>query len=103
MKKPLAITTATLLLASGSAIAGDAAKGEGLYNSKGCVGCHGVGGKSNNEQVYPSLIGKTEAFIVAEIKKFKSGERKNPMMSPMAQMVTDAEAADIGAFLGTKK
>ena len=96
------IITAALLLASGSALAGDAARGSDLYMSKGCVGCHGMNGKSNNEQMYPSIAGRGAGFITEAIAAFKSGQRQNPMMGPMAMTVTDAETADIDAFLAGK-
>lgn len=96
------ITAAVLLLASGPTLAGDAAKGKGLYMSKGCVGCHGMNGKSNNEQMYPSIAGRGAGFISASIAEFQSGKRSNPMMSPMAMAVNEAETADIDAFLAGK-
>ena len=99
MKKIISMAAAALVLASGSALAGDAAKGQSLYNARGCVGCHGMNGKSNNEQVYPSINGKGAGFVSAAIADFKSGKRSNPMMGPMAQTVTEAEAADIDAYL----
>ncbi|MGB0721730.1 MAG: c-type cytochrome [Gammaproteobacteria bacterium] len=102
MTKLITAAAAALVLVSGSAMAGDAAKGEGLYAAKGCVGCHGPNGKSMNEATYPSLAGKDEAFVVEQIKAFKAGTRSNPMMSPMAATITEAEAADIGAYVATK-
>ncbi|MGB1110307.1 MAG: c-type cytochrome [Gammaproteobacteria bacterium] len=103
MKSKLIATAASILfLSSGAAFAGDAAKGEGLYNSKGCVGCHGMNGKSNNEAMYPTIAGKGAGFVSAAIADFKAGKRSNPMMGPMANTVTDAEAADIDAYLAGK-
>ena len=97
--KTMMTTVAALMLVSGSAWADAAAQGEGLYMSRGCVGCHGMAGKSNNEQMYPSINGKDAGYVAAAIAAFKSGQRQNPMMSPMAMTVTEAEAAAIDAYL----
>ena len=81
--------------------AGDAAAGATAYNAKGCVGCHGASGKQPIAN-YPAIGGKPAEFIVGELKKFKSGERNNPVMMPMAAGLTDADMANLGAYLATQ-
>ena len=82
--------------------AGDAGAGATAYNAKGCVGCHGASGKKPIDKTYPIIGGKPADFLVAELKKFKSGERNNPIMMPMAAGLSDADMANLAAYLATQ-
>lgn len=99
----LIVSAVSVLLINSAAYAADAAAmGEKLYLSKGCIGCHGPGGKSATPQMYPSTAGLEANYIIEQIKAFKDGTRKNPMMSPMAMLVSEDEAANIAAFLAAQ-
>ncbi len=76
------------------------ANGEMMYNSLGCAGCHGVGGKSIIP-TYPSLAGKDAAWTVKQLKDFQSGVRKDPTMNAMAPMAAGHEQA-IANYLATQ-
>lgn len=85
-----------------NAQAGDAANGKALFTSKICVTCHGPDGKAPIAPNYPKLAGQSAAYIALAIKAYKEGKRSstNAMtMQPMANMVNDAEVADIAAYL----
>lgn len=96
------IAGAALALASVQAIAGDAAAGEAAFNSKGCSGCHGAGGKSQ-VPTYPSLAGKDAAFITEQLTAFKNGSRQDPTMNAMAAMLSDDDVANVAAYLSAQK
>ena len=83
-----------------NAIAGDA--GAGVYHAKGCVGCHGVSGKKPIAANYPVIGGKPADFISAELSKFRSGERKDPTMNAMAGALSDADIANLAAYLASQ-
>lgn len=85
-----------MVLMAGTAIAGDAAVGKS--KSAACGGCHGFDGNSPIP-MYPKLAGQNEAYIVKQLKAFKENKtRQNPIMMGMAAGVSDADAADIGAY-----
>lgn len=88
-------------IAFGQAQAGDAAAGANAYMSKGCVGCHGASGKQPIAD-YPVIGGKPADFISAELNKFRKGERDNPVMMPMAAGLSDADVANLAAYLATQ-
>lgn len=67
--------------------------GAGKDKAAACAGCHGANGVSTNPQ-WPSLAGQNKDYIVAALIAYKTGERKNDMMSGMVQGLSDA---DIGA------
>ncbi len=96
-----AIVAAAMMAATNPVLAGDAAAGEAAYNGKGCSGCHGAGGKSQIPS-NPALNGKGAAFIQEALTGFKSGTRQNPTMNAMAAGLSDADIANIAAYLGTQ-
>ena len=96
------VIAASLMFAAAPAIAGDAAAGEAAYNSKGCSGCHGVGGNSQIP-ANPVLTGKGADYIKQALTAFKSGARQNATMNAMAAMLSDADVDNVSAYLGAQK
>ncbi len=83
----------------------DPAKGEALYsagdaarNIPACVACHGAAGNSTIAQ-NPKLAAQHEAYIYKQLSNFKTPERNNPVMSPIAKALTDDEMKNIAAYL----
>lgn len=96
MKTILAITFA--IIASSPAIAQDAAAGK--TKAAACMACHGADGMATI-QGYPNLAGQNAAYIVNQLKAFKSGERKggqSVIMAPMAAGLSEQDMADLAAF-----
>lgn len=98
-----AVLTVSMLGAVHVAVAGDVAAGEATYSAKGCMGCHGPAGNSPNPAMFPKTAGKEESYLLTQLKAFRSGERSNPMMSPMANGLTDEEIANLAAYLAEQK
>ena len=48
-----------------------------------CAACHGADGNSTNAQ-YPNLAQQTSRYLYLQLKDFKEGRRKDPLMSPVA-------------------
>jgi cytochrome c553 len=87
----------------------DPAKGETLYtngdaarNIPACVSCHGAGGNSTIVQ-NPKLAGQHPQYLVKQLTNFRSPERNNPIMSPIAKALTDAEMNDVAAYLAKQE
>lgn len=64
----------------------------GKRQSRSCMGCHGPEGISRVAS-YPSLAGRSQAYLEEQLKAFRSGERDNPMMGSIARNLSD-EAID---------
>lgn len=79
---------------------GDAAAGK--TKAVTCQACHGADGNSP-AGMYPSIAGQHEAFILAQLKAFKGGERKDPLMSPMAAPLAEQDMHDLAAFFSAQK
>ena len=95
-----AFAGASLVLSAGAGAAGDAAAGKA--RSAVCAACHGPDGNSTNP-LWPKLAGQHAAYIVKQIKDFKSGARKDPVMSPMAAPLTDQDAENLAAYFSSQK
>ena len=83
----------------------DLAKGEAIYangdaarNITACVSCHGAAGNSTIAQ-NPKLAAQHESYIVKQLANFKTPERSNPIMSPIAKALTDDDMKNIAAYL----
>jgi cytochrome c553 len=96
MKKLTSVVIAGMLLgASGSVLAGDAAAGKGKAAS--CAGCHGPVGISSNP-MWPNLASQKEGYLVKQMKAFRDGTRKDPLMVPMAKPLSDKDIDNLAAY-----
>src|SRR3569833_2636238 len=83
----------------------DPARGEAIY-SKGdsarnilaCVSCHGAAGNSTIAQ-NPKIAAQHEAYLLKQLANFKTGERNNAVMTPIAKALTDEDMKYISAYL----
>jgi len=98
----LAMMTATLAGVSSASIAasGDPAKGK-LIVEQVCAACHGVDGNSV-ASANPSLAGQHAAYIVSQLKAFKAGTRKNPVMLGMASTLSDSDMLNVAAYFSAQ-
>jgi cytochrome c553 len=62
-----------------------------------CAVCHGRNGIATTPDA-PNLAGQNEAYLVAQLTAFKSGERKSEMMSMVAKPLTDTDIANLAAY-----
>ena len=96
MNKALISGIAALLASSaGPAMAGDAAAGRA--KAAICVACHGVDGVGL-QPLYPNLAGQKEAYLIKQLQAFKNGQRKDPLMSPMAMPLSQADIENVSAY-----
>jgi len=83
-----------------TAVAGDAAAGEG--KSAMCAACHMADGNSV-VPTFAKLAGQHEQYIVKQLADFKAMKRKDDTMFGMSAALSDEDMADIGAFFASKK
>ena len=94
-----AICSAALALAAAAvgspAAARDAAAGKA--RAVACAVCHGQNGLSIQPDV-PSLAGQPVPYLVAQLRAFRSGTRKNEVMAVMAQPLSDDDIQNLAAW-----
>src|SRR5882724_7929879 len=71
-----------------------ASKPEGIES---CEACHGVNGITPNPNI-PNLAGQKAEYLVAQLKAFKSKDRKNDLMEAIAGQLSEAEMRDLAKY-----
>lgn len=68
-----------------------------------CQGCHGVPGYENAYPTYrvPKLGGQSAAYLANALTAYKNGDRPHPTMQAQADSFSEADIADIAAFLSS--
>ena len=61
-----------------------------------CIGCHGVKGEGMG--AFPRLAGTSQAYLLAQLDAFANGDRKNPVMQPIAQSLKPAERQALALY-----
>lgn len=96
--KRAAIGLISLWLGAGVAQAADIEAGKN--KAQACIGCHGPNGQASNPE-WPNLAGQNANYIVNQLKAFKNGNRKNELMSPMAQSLSSEDVENVAAYFSS--
>lgn len=101
MKKMLVVAAAVAALgAYGSAqAAGNVAAGKA--KSVTCAACHGADGNSVAPN-FPKLAGQGEAYLLKQLHDFKSGARKNGIMSGMVAPLSEQDMENLAAYFSSQ-
>ncbi len=111
MKLPVALSSLAFslcLLLAGPATAAetkpvfkpDLAKGQALAAT--CLACHTADG-SRGTPANPILQGQHPEYLVKQLVEFKSGKRKNAVMSGMVATLSEDDMRHLAAFYASKK
>jgi cytochrome c553 len=79
----------------------DPAKAQAIASGV-CSACHGVDGNSPLP-ANPSLAGQHPEYIYKQLLNFKSGERKNPVMSAMVAPLSQDDMRNLAAYYSSQK
>ena len=85
---------AVLVLFAEPALAADEAIKE---KAAQCAPCHGETGLSQTENI-PSLAGQPDLFLQWQLIFFRSGSRKNEIMQPMVEQLSNEDVRNLGAY-----
>lgn len=91
------------------AVKADPVKGEALFNTgdaarnvTACIACHGAAGNSTIAQ-NPKLAGQHGAYIHKQLLDFKGPTRNNPIMTGIANVMTEEDVQNVIAYLAKQK
>ncbi|MCA8093839.1 c-type cytochrome [Burkholderia anthina] len=102
---PLLLAAAALL--AGRAHAADATLGKTLATQgsatgvAACIGCHGTQGEGNAAAGFPRLAGTNAAYLSAQLAAFADGSRQNPVMQPLAKLLSAHEREAVSAYFAS--
>jgi len=89
------ITLAALQVQAESLVDGSAEAGKS--KSVTCAACHGPAGISANP-LWPNIAGQAAPYLVTQLKAFKDGSRKNPLMTSQAMLLSEQDMADLAVY-----
>lgn len=93
MKKIIALTT--MLAVAPVSQAADVAAGKARAEAV-CAACHGPTGVSVSDNI-PHLAGQRAGYLENQLKAFKDGTRKNPIMNAIAAQLAADDMANVAA------
>jgi cytochrome c553 len=91
----IAIVAAAPAFAAGNADAGHS-------KAQVCAGCHGADGNATIPN-YPKLAGQHASYLLKQLHDFKSGKRKNPIMSAQVANLKEQDMEDLVAYFSAQK
>lgn len=99
MLRTILIGVGALALATSAIAAGNATAGKS--KAQACAGCHGVDG--NAPGAFPKLAGQHAGYLADQLRNFKTGKRKDPIMTQQAANLKDQDIDDLAAFFASNK
>ncbi|MEG6508651.1 cytochrome c4 [Methyloligella sp. 2.7D] len=67
-----------------------------------CAGCHGADGVPINKET-PVIWGQNEGYLYLQLRDFKKGFRKNPIMEPIAAQLEKSDMQELAAYFTKQK
>ena len=71
--------------------------GASFDKAQACAACHGANGISSNPE-WPTLAGQHEDYLEHALNQYRSGERKNVVMSAQAMIIAEEDIALLARY-----
>lgn len=95
LRIPLGLALVLFTAITHAQLAGDPEAGQAKAQT--CVACHGADGIGTAPE-NPNLAGQVPGYIADQLARFKSGQRQNAIMAPMAAGLSEQDMADLDAY-----
>jgi cytochrome c553 len=103
MKKELLALSLALAFTSTSGILhAEGSINAGKEKAASCISCHGDNGNSM-VSTFPKLAQQHSSYLIKQLQAFKTGARKNPMMTAIAYGLSDEDMADIAVYYAAQE
>lgn len=67
-----------------------------------CMNCHGEKGISPNA-LWPNLAGQKKEYLIKQLNAFQTGNRKDPMMSPVVTSLSKEDIQNVALYFSNQK
>ena len=67
-----------------------------------CAACHGENGIPTDPKTIPTIWGQQQSYLVKQLHDYRSGDRDNPIMSPIAKDLAQEDLRKIAAYFAAK-
>ena len=74
------------------------AKSGNAAGAPACVACHGAAGQGQGAAGFPRLAGLNAGYFAAQLRGFHDGTRANPIMGPIAKLLTAADSQALAEY-----
>ena len=74
----------------------------GKAKARACVTCHELDGSSQRPDA-PHIGGQVEPYLAEQLRRYKNGKREHPVMSIVAQGLSDRDIEDLAAWFAAVK
>src|SRR6266566_127400 len=68
-----------------------------------CAACHGQNGVPTDPKTIPIIWGQERSYLVKQLHDYRSGDRDNPIMSPIAKGLAQEDLRKIAAYFAAKR
>ncbi|MXQ14317.1 c-type cytochrome [Microvirga makkahensis] len=75
----------------------------GVGPSGACFQCHGMDGEGDAAAAFPRLSGQVYKYLYDSMKDYASGARQNPIMTPIAQSLSEQQIRDVSAYYAAQE
>ena len=76
---------------------------DGQKKAETCKACHGDGGAKPTLPEYPVLAGQHADYLAAALNQYKSGKRKNAIMTGFTTGLSPKDINDLAAYFAAQK
>jgi cytochrome c553 len=70
--------------------------------AQACAACHGENGIPTEPKTIPIIWGQQQSYLVKQLHDYRSGDRDNPIMSPIAKGLAQEDLRKIAAYFAAK-
>src|SRR5438067_6375527 len=70
--------------------------------AQACAACHGQNGVPIEPKTIPIIWGQQASYLMKQLRDYRSGERANPIMSPLAKGLAEDDLRKIAAYFAAK-
>ena len=70
--------------------------------AQACAACHGHNGVSIEPKTIPIIWGQQASYLMKQLRDYRSGDRDNPIMSPIAKGLAEDDLRKIAAYFAAK-
>jgi len=70
--------------------------------AQACAACHGQNGIPTDPKTIPIIWGQQQGYLVKQLHDYRSGDRDNPIMSPIAKGLAQEDLRKIAAYFSAK-
>jgi cytochrome c553 len=70
--------------------------------AQACAACHGQNGVPTDPKTMPIIWGQQQSYLVKQLHDYRSGDRDNPIMTPIAKGLAQEDLRKIAAYFAAK-